>query len=78
MVHTFACGTCLGASLVWIAVCAVADDSPIRDGTGQAAEGVYSFAFLMYILFVNVFSAVEELCEQFETANGRHCVAFYG
>ena len=30
-------GTCLGASLVCIAVCDVADDSPISDETGLAA-----------------------------------------
>ena len=36
---TFAHGTCLRASLVCIAVCAVADDSPKSDATGPAAEG---------------------------------------
>ena len=36
---TFTCGTCLGALLVCIAVCAVTDDLPISDETGSAAEG---------------------------------------
>ena len=47
MVHTFACGTCLGASLVWIAVCAVADDSPISEETGLSAEEVCSIGILL-------------------------------
>ena len=37
---TYAHGTCLGASLVCISVCAVADDSPVNDEIGPAAEGV--------------------------------------
>ena len=38
MLLTFARGTCLGASLVCIAVDAIADDSP-SDETGPVAEG---------------------------------------
>ena len=60
---TFAHGTCLGASLVCIAVCAVADDSPISDETGPTAEGVCSIGILMCVLCMNVFIAVEELRE---------------
>ena len=59
--QTFACGTCLGAMLVCIAVCAVADDSPKSDETGLATEGVCSIGILMCVLFVDVFIAVEEL-----------------
>ena len=46
---TFARGTCLGASLVCIAVCAVAEDSPISDETGPAVEEVWSIEILMYV-----------------------------
>ena len=51
----FAHGTCLGASLVCIAV---ADDSPISNETGPAAEGVCSIGILMCVLCVNIFIAV--------------------
>ena len=60
-------GTCLGASLVRIAVCAVADDSPISDETVLAAEGVCGIGILMCMLFVDVLIAVEELWEGFDT-----------
>ena len=63
---------------VCISVCAVADDSPTRDETGLAAEGVCSIEILMYVLFVNVFTAVEELWEGFETAKGLPWLAFHG
>ena len=66
----FAHGTCLGASLVCIAVDAITDDSPISDETGLEAEGVCSIGILVCVLFVNVFKAVEELWEGFETAKG--------
>ena len=56
--------------MVCSAVCAVTDDSPIWDETGQAAEGVCSIGILMCVLFVNVFSAVEKLWEGFETTKG--------
>ena len=46
-------GTCLRASLVCIAVCDVADDSPISDETGLAAEGVCSIGILICVLCVN-------------------------
>jgi len=49
---------CLGASSVYISVCAVADDSPTSDETVSAAEGVCSIGILIYVLFVNVFTAV--------------------
>ena len=65
---TFAHGKCLGASLVCISVCAVTDDSPISDETGPAAEGVCIIGILTCVLFVNVFIAVEELWEGFDTA----------
>ena len=63
-------GTCLGVSLVCIAVCAVADDSPISNETGPAAEGVCSIGILMCVQCVNVFTAVEEIWEGFQTAKG--------
>ena len=56
------------ASLGCNAVCAVADDSPISDETGPAAEGVCSIGILMCALRVNVFIAMEELLEGFDTA----------
>ena len=65
---TFACGTSLGTSLLCIAVCAVADDLPMSDETGPAAEGVCSIGILMHVLFVNVFIAVDELWEEFDKA----------
>ena len=55
-----------------------ADDSPIRDETGPAAQGVCSIGILMCVLFVNVLIAVEELWEGFETAKGLPWVAFHG
>ena len=54
--------------MVCIAVYTVADDSPISDETGPAAEGVCRIGILLCVLFVNVFIAVEELWEGFETA----------
>ena len=51
-------GTCLGASLVCIFVCA--DDLPTGDETGPAAEGVCGTGILMCVFLVNVFTAVEE------------------
>ena len=74
----FTHGTCLGAMLVCISVGAVADDSPTSDETGPAAEWVCSIGILMCVLFVNVFIAVEELWEGFETAKGLPSVAFLG
>ena len=64
----FARGTYLGASLVGIAVYAIADDLPISDETSPVAEGVYSIGILMCVLCVKVFIVVEELWEGFETA----------
>ena len=61
-------GTCLGASLVCIAVCAIAADSPISDETSPVAEGMCSIGIVMCVLCVNVFLVVEELWEGFETA----------
>ena len=65
----FARGTFLGlgASLVCIAVYAIADDSPISDETGPVAEGVCSIGIAVCVLRVNVFIVVEELWEGFET-----------
>ena len=54
--------------MVHVFVCAVADDSPTSDETGPATEGVCSIEILMCVLFMNVFIAVEELWEGFETA----------
>ena len=42
-------------------VSTVADDTPIHNGTGPVAKGVCSIGFIMYVLLVNVFTAVEEL-----------------
>ena len=56
-----ACSTCLGASLVCIAIYAIADDSPISDETGPVAEGVYSIGILMRVPCVNIFIVVEQL-----------------
>ena len=74
---TFALGTCLGAS-VCIAVCAVADDSPISDETGPVAEGVCSIGIIMCVLCVNVFIVAEELWERFQTAKRLPCVGLLG
>ena len=74
----FARGTCLGASLVSIAVCAITDDSPISDETGLEAEAVCSIGIVMCVLCVNIFIAVEELWEGFETAKCLHCVGLLG
>ena len=57
-----------GASLVCIAVCAIADDSPTSDETSPVAEGVCSIEIFTCVLCVNVFIVVEELWEGFETA----------
>ena len=75
---TFARGRCLGASLVCIAVCALADDSPISDKTDPAAEGVCSIGILMCVLFVSVFIPVEEFWEGFATAKHCPCVGLLG
>ena len=64
--------------MVCIAVCAVADYSPISDETASVAEGVCSIGILMYVLFVNVFTAVAELWEVIETANCLPCVSLLG
>ena len=56
--------------MVCIAVCAIAEDSPISDETGPAAEGVCSIGILMFVLCMDVFTAVEELWEGFEMAKG--------
>ena len=48
----------------------VADDSPIGDETGPAAERVCGIGILMCVLFVNVFTTVEKLWEGFETSKG--------
>ena len=68
---TFARGTCLGASLVCIAVYAIAEDSSISDETGPVAEGS---EIVMCVLCVNVFIFVEELWEGFETAFSTYLV----
>ena len=54
--------------MVCIAGYAIADDSPISDETGPAAERVCSIGILLCVLCVNVFIAVEELWEGFDTA----------
>ena len=64
--------------MVCIAVCAVAEDSPISDETGPADESVCSIGIFMCVLFVNVFIAVEELWEEFETAKRLPCVGLLG
>ena len=64
--------------MVCIAVCAVTDDSPISDETSPAAKGVCIIGIFMCVRCVNVFTAVEELWEGFETANGLLWVAFLG
>ena len=47
---TFAHGKCLGVSLVYIAVCAIADDLPTTNETGPVAEGVCSIGILVCTL----------------------------
>ena len=42
------------------------------------AERVCSIGILMCVLFVNLFTAVEELWEEFKTAKGLSWVAFLG
>ena len=42
-----------------VSVSAVADDSQASDVTDPAAEGVCSIGILMYVPFVNVFTAVD-------------------
>ena len=64
----FAHGTCLGASLVCIAVDAITDDSPISDETGLVTEGMCSIEILTCVRSVNILIVVEELREVFETA----------
>ena len=64
--------------MVCIAVCATADDSPISDETGPVAEGVCSIVILMCVLCVNVFIAVQELWEGFETGKRLPCVGLLG
>ena len=64
--------------MVSIAVCAVTDDSPTSDEPGPTAECVYSIGILMCVPCVNVFTAMEELWEGFETAKGLPWVAFLG
>ena len=64
--------------MVCIAVCTVADDSPISDETGPAAEGVCSIEIIMRVLCVNVFIALEELLGGFDTANNFPCVSLIG
>ena len=71
---TFTGGIYLGAPLVCISVCAVADDLPTSNETGPAAVGVCSIGILMCVRCVNVFIAVVELCEGFETAKRLPCV----
>ena len=61
--------------MVCIAVYAITDDLPISDETGPVAEGMCCIGILMCVLFVNVFTAVEELWEGFETAKGLPWVA---
>ena len=51
--------------------------SLIGESTGPAAEEVCSIEIPMYGIFVNVFTAVEELWEGVETAKGLTCVAFH-
>ena len=65
----FACDTCLRASLVYIAVGAIADDSPISDETSPVAEGSVKHCDChVCVQCVNVFIVVEELWEGFETS----------
>ena len=61
-----------------ISVCAVTDDSPTSDETSLAAEGVCSIGLLIYVLFVNVFIAMEELWEGFKTEKGLPWIALHG
>ena len=51
--------------MVCIAVCAIADDSPLSDETGPVGEAVYSIGILVYVMCVNIFIVVEELWEGF-------------
>ena len=51
-------------------VCAVTDDLPTSEEIGLTAEGVCSIGFLICVLFVNAFTAVEELQEGFGIAKG--------
>ena len=71
--------TCLGASMVCIAVYVIAHDLPISDETGLVAEGVCSIGILiMCVRYVNVFIVVEELWEGFETAKCLPCAGLLG
>ena len=63
---------------MYVSVCAVADDSRTSDETGPATEGVCSIGIVMCVLFVNVFTAAEELWEGFERRKGYPWVAFHG
>ena len=56
--------------VVYVSVCTVADDSPTSDETGLAAEVVCSIGILMYVIVMNVFTAMDELWEGFETVKG--------
>ena len=67
-------GTGMRASLVRIAVSAIADYSPISDETGPVAEGSVSHWVVMCVLCVNVFMVVEELWEGLETALSTYLV----
>ena len=64
--------------MVCIAVCAVADDSPISDETGPVAEQVCGIGILMRVRCVNIFIPVAELWEGFETAKHLPCVGLLG
>ena len=57
-----------------IAVCAIADDSPISYETGPVAEGVCSIGIVVCVLCVNVFIVIEELWEWFETVLSTYLV----
>ena len=62
--------------MVCIAVYVVTNDSSVSDETGLVTERGCSIGVLMCVLFVNVFTAVEELWEGFETAKGLPWYAF--
>ena len=57
---------------------ALSDDLRIRDETGPAAEGACGIGILMCVRCVNVFTAVEELGERFETAKRLPWVGLLG
>ena len=64
--------------MVRVSVCAVTDDLRISNETVPAVEGVRSVRIPINVLFVNVFTATEELWEGLEMAKGLPCVAFHG